>query len=433
MPIYTVLLVDDEPWALRLMENAFPWRENGFEVVGRCETVEQAVAFLEHQTPHVLLTDIRIAGESGLSIISCAQSLSPDTVCVIVSGFADFEVAKSAIRLNAFDFVLKPIDLEEAAALVQKLRAHLTTQSHPAASQTVSQHFEGRLAFDRVRAVTLLGKAAQDTLFPAGQLIGTDGDVARYILEDTPYLEHSLIEAAGRLKLSLGASAPAPQQAQLCTLLDRADSAAHRVFITMHPDAYFDAPDHPDVIARLAKQLADGQLPPGELYLRLLKLVATMGDLMDLCNRLADCEGFAWDARFANVRALTLAYPDARSLCTAIESRSSADEYNLRYNQAISFLHKHYTKDISLTQIAAQLHVSVSYLSELFSQGSGLNFNRYLTLLRIARACELLDGTSLSIQQVAACAGYQDYFHFCKQFKRQHGVTPSQYRQNSKE
>ena len=92
-------------------------------------------------------------------------------------------------------------------------------------------------------------------------------------------------------------------------------------------------------------------------------------------------------------------------------------------------MHQHISEDISLRQIAENLHISTSYLSEIFLSSSGMNFQHYLILLRNARACELLQFTNLSVKQVAALAGFQDYFHFCKQFKVHYQLTPSQFRE----
>lgn len=64
---------------------------------------------LEHQ-PDVVLMDINMPGMSGLEVIEKSMINSPSTKFIIVSGYDEFQYAQKAIRLNAFDYLLKPVD-----------------------------------------------------------------------------------------------------------------------------------------------------------------------------------------------------------------------------------------------------------------------------------------------------------------------------------
>ena len=86
---------------------------------------------------------------------------------------------------------------------------------------------------------------------------------------------------------------------------------------------------------------------------------------------------------------------------------------------------------ISIAELAANVNLSPSRLSHLFTQQVGMPPARYLHERRLARARVLLERTFLSVKQVMACVGINDPSHFARDFRRLHGVPPSQLRQHS--
>ena len=96
----------------------------------------------------------------------------------------------------------------------------------------------------------------------------------------------------------------------------------------------------------------------------------------------------------------------------------------------IRYLQEHLDKEISLTILADEFHLSSQYISQLFKSEIGVNFLAYLTNIRMERAKKLLLSTSLSIGEISEKCGYADYRVFTKAFKKEEGSTPSQYRRN---
>jgi transcriptional regulator GlxA family with amidase domain len=86
---------------------------------------------------------------------------------------------------------------------------------------------------------------------------------------------------------------------------------------------------------------------------------------------------------------------------------------------------------LSVGDLAAAVNLSTSRLSHLFRQQTGVPPARYLHDLRLARARVLLERTFLSVKQVMTCVGLHDPSHFTRDFRRTHGVAPSQLRQRS--
>lgn len=98
--------------------------------------------------------------------------------------------------------------------------------------------------------------------------------------------------------------------------------------------------------------------------------------------------------------------------------------------EAIICMSEHIDQPLRVSALARQASLSPAYFGELFKDQTGCSPRDYLHLLRMHRACQLLQGTSWSMKRIATSLGYQDPFHFSRQFKAFQGISPSQYRQN---
>lgn len=121
---------------------------------------------------------------------------------------------------------------------------------------------------------------------------------------------------------------------------------------------------------------------------------------------------------------------------TAIELREdmSKDRYHDVVRDALAYIEEHYSEeDFSLNTLAAHVNFSPNHLSAVFRQQTGQPFIKYLTDYRITKAKELLRCTSKKSSEIAQLVGYKDSHYFSYAFKKAQGMTPTQYRGNSKE
>ncbi|RLP83389.1 AraC family transcriptional regulator [Mycetocola lacteus] len=87
---------------------------------------------------------------------------------------------------------------------------------------------------------------------------------------------------------------------------------------------------------------------------------------------------------------------------------------------------------ISVPDLAAMASLSASHFSALFRKQMGYPVLQYQTMLRMGRARELLDTTGSTVAAIAAEVGYPDALYFTRQFKKLHGATPREYRDQHK-
>ncbi len=97
---------------------------------------------------------------------------------------------------------------------------------------------------------------------------------------------------------------------------------------------------------------------------------------------------------------------------------------------AAKFIFENYSRNITLTEVAAGANMSSTYFSKKFKEITGFGFKEYLLNLRIKKACELLLETKCSITEIAYEAGFNDSNYFGDVFKKNKGISPLQYRKN---
>ena len=102
--------------------------------------------------------------------------------------------------------------------------------------------------------------------------------------------------------------------------------------------------------------------------------------------------------------------------------------HNRIVREAYEYIAENFTRPLSLSEIAAALHVSASYLHAVFKQSVGITPARLVTLRRIDRAKSLISAGEKSMLEIALELGFCSQSHFNKVFLRECGITPATYR-----
>ncbi len=118
--ICRMLVVDDE-WYIRDGIATYPWEKFGCKVVGSAENGEEALDMVKMLQPDIVITDIKMPGMDGLAFIKAAKEILPDLEVILLTGYSDFEFAKTAIQLEVIDYILKPTNFDELEKTVQRL------------------------------------------------------------------------------------------------------------------------------------------------------------------------------------------------------------------------------------------------------------------------------------------------------------------------
>ena len=118
--MYTVLLVDDEEKILEVMKVRIGWQELGVDKLLTASDGQAALEYFEQQRIDLLVTDIRMPRMDGLELIEKVRSLYPDTHCILLTAYGEFEYARRAIQLGVENYLLKPVADVEMEQTIQK-------------------------------------------------------------------------------------------------------------------------------------------------------------------------------------------------------------------------------------------------------------------------------------------------------------------------
>lgn len=94
----------------------------------------------------------------------------------------------------------------------------------------------------------------------------------------------------------------------------------------------------------------------------------------------------------------------------------------------IAIIKERYTEDLSVNNLALELSINRSYLSQLFKKQVGTSLKEYINDFRVSMCQELLYSTSWSIEEIARKVGFNSLSYFSKVFKKKYGISPSHYR-----
>lgn len=116
------------------------------------------------------------------------------------------------------------------------------------------------------------------------------------------------------------------------------------------------------------------------------------------------------------------------SSCDRIQEREQTQSTEIK-QQVVDYIYENYASpDISLSNIAAVNNISISYVSRLIKEETGESFSNMVQTLRMNRFKELLIESSDSIKDLITQIGYYDASNFTRKFRKENGITPSEYR-----
>ena len=455
--MYRVLIVDDEENVIVSLKESIPWASMNLEVAGEASSMAQALTLARQQPFHIVVSDIKMPGGSGLELFRELTQLSPDTQGIIVSGHADFAYAQKAFECGVIGYCLKPVDAADLCAYLKKAILHLERNAAPSREEQLAAAIAEEqtnvirnalrnfgLNPDFFYIAVADGGSAERIHLGRGSVRSRKGRPCFFL--DRPLTQRQADETVHRYQLNgLGyLTSPSSALTLPSDLRTAVAMALHRFITGRHQAICICGADDRIVLSRLQDTIA------GRDDVRLVQLLLDMqehlpdisiGCALRISNMVhnyrfnpsfeEDESGYAYDlshllSMYGSMQEMLsdlirLTEEPAASADTAFESS------NIHFLQIIRYIHRHYADDLSLNTLADVLHMTPAYVSRLFSRESGTTYRKYLTELRVEKAKELLATSSLSIAEVCDRVGFNDYFHFIKTFKRLTGTSPGKY------
>ncbi|MCR5499786.1 MAG: response regulator [Acetatifactor sp.] len=408
-----VFLVDDEIVVREGIRESFPWDDTPYALVGEAPDGEMALPMIRDTNPDIVITDIKMPFMDGLELCRILRGQMPWIGIIVLSGYDEFEYARRCIQLGVREYLLKPINAEELREVLDKVSRQLQEERKSlehAASLRARMESGGKFLKEKLIGSLFADEAAEEDAVNILKQLGTMGcpvpapcyavidaqftptgtgqEAARVLAEGSSGIAHVSSSRAGTRMLVLGDTSEEAEEhayafaASLVRELERCDCTEVRVGIgeiVTEPEKILCSFKTARHIRHLLSERSDEQT--------IILGVREMGEMAD-------------DKKVPSI-----------------------------ISEAKLYMAQHFSNpNLMLQDVAKAVNMSKSRFSTVFSQQNGQTFTEYLIFLRLNKAKELLRGTDLKSSQVARETGYNDAHYFSYIFKKNTGLTPSDYR-----
>jgi two-component system, response regulator YesN len=399
--MWKVLIADDEPKIRRGLKALIAKCGEDLEVVAEAEDGDMAYEMAVERMPDILLIDIRMPFRNGLDLIGSLASALPGRIVIIVSGHDEFDYAQAAIKLQVFDYVLKPVDGTSFIKVVQRAKAEL--ESRREASRYASwarEQLERNLPVLRERFL-------KDWV--SGSLSRTE------LLDNLAFLQIKLASPAtlfaARFAERAGYGGPGGDMGKRLALV-----AMRSVMEESLPaGGSYVFEDDTETVMALAPAFGNEELSA----------------IVSGIERRASMQVYQVPALASRI------VPDPLDgICDAYEALyaelADGDNCEAFVVLARNYIDKHYwNPELSLEEAASELQISPGYLSRLMKRETGSSFVEYLNRARVKKATFLLSDPAAKAFEVAERVGYRSQHYFSRAFKKVTGSSPTDHRKGA--
>ncbi|MBR3039306.1 MAG: response regulator [Lachnospiraceae bacterium] len=410
-----VFLVDDEIVIREGIRESFPWDDTPYELVGEAPDGEMALPMIRDTNPDIVITDIKMPFMDGLELCRVLRTQMPWIGIVVLSGYDEFEYARQCIQLGVREYLLKPISSTDLKEVLDKISRQISEERK---SLEHASSLRARMGNDeKLIKEKLIGSLFSDEAAP----------------EDAPNVIKQLS--------SMGCPVPSP------------------FYVVI--DAAFEPMKTGQEAIVLLTESSNGAVhsSPGRVGTRLLVLGETNEDAEEKAYSMAtslvqeldraNCkeirigigeivdkpEEIIHSFKTArHIRHLLVERKEEGALILGVREMGDVkDDMPSVINEAKLYMSQHFSDpNLMLPDVANAVNMSKSRFSAVFSQCTGQTFTEYLIHLRLNKAKELLKTTAYKNSLIAHETGYNDSHYFSYIFKKNTGMTPSEYREKYK-
>lgn len=157
-----VLIVDDEMYICQLIGRLVDWNSLGLHVIGMANSGLEAQRMAHIENPDIIFMDINMPDMDGLSVVETIRRENSNVSVIFVSGYRDFEYVQQALRLEATDYLLKPVKKADLIAVLRRVVSDKQKEDQgrkeQAAMEMEVKHLRDRLQSAFAREAILTSK-----------------------------------------------------------------------------------------------------------------------------------------------------------------------------------------------------------------------------------------------------------------------------------
>ena len=422
-----LLLVDDQPNILSSLLSGIPWREMGFTSIFTATSAASARTILKNNEVDVVISDIEMPNEDGLSLLSWARAEKLDYECILLTAHADFFYAKQAIPLGVSEYIIQPARNEDIVRAVQNAIRKIKDRNSGASEKLeynrlnfVAQNAALRAFFEywpNPETLELNPEKLHEVLEKLEEKdrkIDPDKPVFSFYFQirswNTMPLSHQ--ELVPRYLQLMRDDFPDHEEKMLFWNID--DNSFYTVFFET------DVPREESNIERLYQDLPQKLGFTARLFYTESKLTHLRAALDFLKT---EAQKFNLEK---GPEALGLTRLRYDPLTASGGVQSAYEQYGRLIHE---YIRLHISEPLTRTQIADELHLSPDHISFIIRSVDGMTCKELITKMKMEHARDLLRHSRKAIGEVAQECGYDSFAYFSKVYKDTYGTTPRQDRE----
>lgn len=446
--MYRLLIADDEA----LEREGIEWIVNRmmpdtFEIF-HAENGRMAIQKAAELHPHIVMMDVRMPGIQGLEALKEIKARNPDVKMILITAYEYFEYAKQALALGVQEYLVKPAKREQIAAVLERLLDEIKEdrRKHNEQLAVRDKFFQLLPLAETEIALHLMSEQVNET-----EIEGL-ADILQLSVEKGCALVLALPELGDEKKKVYEAVKNTTHGVvrERCSSVVSSMVHSHMAIFLLGKRQAVDESIREEA-AKLSSRLAEalkeqygvnisigiGSVQTDTAGIRRSYYEAVFASKYDnewgSIYRFEDLNVADKDESGKTSDQLPVdGVPAGESSYVELAIRQIREEREQStsnmLDRAMVYIRDRFTEELSLEDVAEQVHLNPYYFSKVFKQQTGETFIDYVTRLRIGKAKDIMRDGELSLKEVCYAVGYKDPNYFSRVFKKVTGVTPSEYR-----
>ncbi len=398
--MYKMIVIDDEIIVRRGIKETIDWSKHNVEIIGDASNGQEGYELIKKLNPDIVITDVKMPILTGTELATRLKDDGFNGIVIIISGYKDFEYAKSALSAGVFQYLLKPFanrELEECVNdAINKLKERMKTENILDVFSSSKIDLNSKLFRDIVRK----------------NYANIDDIRNMFVISNIDFFDEYCI---------------------VIGVLDKIDEhfSSDRKMIKCIDDAFNDH-ENQYLLGVYHNRVVMVTNLEHDLIIKLLENAFKHFEL--ITSEFTFSFGMSDSSNtFSNANEL---YEQAKNIAenklfttsnSILDNSGETKKYKKNTVEILKIIQTRYSENLTVKIVAEEVLISESSLMHLLKDDLGMTFNDILTTHRINEAKKLLLSSKYRINEVARLVGYSDDKYFTALFKKKTGLTPSKF------
>ncbi|MCY1153256.1 MAG: response regulator [Sphaerochaetaceae bacterium] len=484
-----LFIADDNPIVLKALCKSIHWENYGITLISKASNGLDALQQIKDTQPDIIITDIKMPGLSGIELIEAIKAEKIDSNIIIISAYQDFKYAKKALSLGVKEYVVKPIDNIQLVRATLNIKEKIEKEKESksinsnteAALQILNQNNvineillnnktinQNKLPY-QFYSIFCVKKREKESLFNFIQNLNleTRKQIVYTIYKTYPIAivmsnnQNGVENIINKLEEKFEDKAVSTECKDLNDSLIYSANQAISIIERRILLKSFKLPlneneikkDHITAIeirenlSTLSKNLANSSLENIEaiikelinlLYNESLSNNTSVEESINLFmsfflkdigeNITLKKENYH---AFQNINKATSLNDKISEFILFVKTIISEKDRQRNYSRnvlfALKFIEDNINIPITLSDVAHYCRISPAYLSSLIKKETGTNFVDLINKKKINKSIELMQNTTMNMEEISRQCGFSDYAYFFQVFKKYMGKSPKAY------